>query len=124
MERNRWTARLAWGLCVATLLCVAVAIGLVVLNREFIVDLESANVLEIVLPLGFAILGGMVASRQPGNALGWAFLTLSLCQAIPGPTDQYTLYALSTNRAGPAKSQSWTSSQFAANATVYRHSNG
>jgi class 3 adenylate cyclase len=101
MEPNRWVVRLAWGLCLLSLACVAAAIGLVFANRESIHSPDDANVLEIVLPLGFAILGGMVASRQPANPLGWIFLALSLAQAIPGPTGQYTRYALVTNPGAP-----------------------
>lgn len=92
MEPTKWTARLAWGLCVATLACAALAIGLVYVNRDSIRQIDDANVLEIVLPIGFAILGAMVASRQPGNALGWIFLVLSFAQALPGPISQYTRY--------------------------------
>ena len=87
---------LAWGFSLLTLTVVAAAIVLVVINRESIDDPDQANVIEIVLPIGFAILGGLVASRQPGNALGWLFLAVSLTSATPAITAQYTRLALIT----------------------------
>ena len=101
MEPNRSTVWLAWGLCLLSLACIAVTIGLVFVNRASIDNPDDASVLEIVLPLGFAILGGLVASKLPGNALGWVFLAISLCSAISGPANQYTRYAEFTNPAAP-----------------------
>lgn len=89
-------ARLAWGLTLLTLAIVAVSAVLVVANRATIETLDDANMLEIVLPIGFAILGGLVSSRQPSNALGWVFLVIALANALPALTDQYTRYAVLT----------------------------
>jgi class 3 adenylate cyclase len=88
--------RLAWGICLITLAVVASAIVLVVVNLEAIHNADEANAIEIVLPIGFGIIGGLVASRQPRNALGWLFLAISLANAIPGLTAQYTRLALVT----------------------------
>jgi hypothetical protein len=56
--------RLAWRICFLTLAVVAVASLLVVLNRESIHSLHEANAIEIVVPVSWAVLGGLVASRQ------------------------------------------------------------
>jgi class 3 adenylate cyclase len=101
MEPSRWTVRLAWGLCLLSLACIAVTIVLAIVNRDSIQTPDDASVLEIVLPLGFAVLGGMVASRLPGNTLGWVFLAIALCSAIPGPATQYARYALITSPGTP-----------------------
>ena len=101
MEPSRSTLRLAWVLCLLSLACVAVTIGLAIANRASIETPDDAGVLETVLPLSFAILGGLVASRLPGNALGWVFLAIALCSAIPGPANQYTRFALMTNPGAP-----------------------
>lgn len=101
LEPGRWTVRLAWGLSLLSLACIAVTIGLAVVNRAGIQTPDDASVLETVLPLGYAILGGLVATRLPGNALGWVFLAVALCSAIPGPANQYTRYALMTNPGAP-----------------------
>jgi class 3 adenylate cyclase len=66
---------------------------LAVINRDSIHSPDDANLLEIVLPIGFGILGILVATRQPGNALGWISLAIALAMAIPGLTGQYTRYA-------------------------------
>jgi len=98
---TRSTARLAWGICFGTLAIVAAAIGLGIVNFPAIHDIDEANAIEIVLPIGFAILGGLVASREPGNALGWLFLATAFCNGLPGLTAQYTRFALVTEPGAP-----------------------
>jgi hypothetical protein len=93
--------RLAWGICLLTLAVVASAIVLVVINRESIHGLDDASQIEIVLPIGCAILGGLVASRQPRNALGWIFLAISFANGLPGLSDQYTRFAQITDPGAP-----------------------
>ncbi|HEX6139789.1 MAG TPA: adenylate/guanylate cyclase domain-containing protein [Candidatus Limnocylindria bacterium] len=92
---------LAWSICVLTLLVVATTITLVVLNRASIGSIDQANPIEIVLPAAYAILGGLVASRQPRNAVGWLFLAIALLNAVPGTTLQYARYSHITNPAAP-----------------------
>jgi class 3 adenylate cyclase len=96
-DTSRSARSVAWGICLITLAVVASAIVLVIINREFIRDVDQANAIEIVLPISFAILGALVASRQPANVLGWLFLAISLTNAIPGLTAQYTRLALVTH---------------------------
>jgi class 3 adenylate cyclase len=92
---------LAWSLCAVALLVVATTVTLTVLNRASIDSIERVNAIEIVLPVGFAILGGLVASRRPRNVLGWIFLTTALCNAVPGAALQYVRYAFITNPEAP-----------------------
>ena len=92
---------LAWSACIAALLVVAATAGLVIVNRDSIQSLYEANPIEIVLPIGYAILGALVASRQPANAMGWLFLAIAFVNAVPGLTTQYTRYAQFTNTAAP-----------------------
>jgi class 3 adenylate cyclase len=93
--------RLAWAICLLTLAVVSAAIVLVLVNLESIQNPDQANAIEIILPIGFAILGGVVAARQPSNVLGWLFLAIALLNAIPGPTTQYTRLALVTRPGMP-----------------------
>ena len=88
--------RLAWSICFLTLAIVASTIVLVVLNLGSIHSLYEANAIEIVVPISWAALGGLVASRQPRNAVGWIFLAIGLANAIPGLTIQYARYAVVT----------------------------
>jgi class 3 adenylate cyclase len=94
---SRRAAILAWSWTAVILVVVTTTAALAFLNRENIHTIEQASLLEIVLPIGFAFVGGLVASRLPGNPLGWVFLTISLANAIPGATGQYTGYALVTH---------------------------
>jgi class 3 adenylate cyclase len=100
-HRRGGTAVLAWGICFATLGVVAAATTLVVLNLTSIHDTDQANLIALVLPVGFAILGGLVGSRQPENRLAWLFLAIAFCTALHGLTDQYTLFALVTQPGVP-----------------------
>jgi hypothetical protein len=49
--------------------------------------------------LSFATVGALVASRQPGNWIGWIFCALGLFTPFAVASEQYALYALVT-RAG------------------------
>ena len=97
----RRAAILAWPLTGLILAVVATTAVLVFLNRASIRNIDEANLIEIVLPIGFAFVGGLVASRLPTNPLGWVFLAISLCNAIPGATIQYTRYANLTQPGAP-----------------------
>ncbi len=83
-----------------TLLALAMAVAalaLAIANRGSITSPDEANAVQIVLPIGFAILGGLVTSRQTGNALGWVSLAVALTMALSGLTGQYTRYAVVTD---------------------------
>src|SRR5262245_54874151 len=117
MEPTKWTGRLAWGLCLLTLVCIAITIGLAIVNRDSIGSPGDADILEIILPFGFAILGAMVVSRQPHHALGWVFLAIAVCQAIPGPANQYTRYVQNVDPQAPFTPWITWIGEFAANLT-------
>src|SRR5439155_21287831 len=98
---SRRAAILAWSLAGLILVVVATTAVLVFLNRDSIHNIDEANLIEIVLPIGFAFVGGLVASRLPANPLGCVFLAISLCNALPGTTIQYTRYAFATHPGAP-----------------------
>ena len=91
----------AWPVAILTLGVVVTTLGLAIVNRGSIETLDQASPIETVLPIGYAILGGLVASRQPRNAAGWLFLAIAFANAIPGATTQYTRFALITNPDAP-----------------------
>jgi class 3 adenylate cyclase len=91
----------AWSICVLALLMVVTTAVLAFVNRASIRTLDQANAIEIVLPIGYAILGALLASRQPRNALGWIFLGIGVANAVPGVTTQYARYALVTDPQAP-----------------------
>ena len=90
-----------WAICVLTLLVVVTTITLTVINRASIHSLEQINAVEIVLPISYAVLGGLVVAQQPRSALGWLFLAIAFFNAIPGATTQYTAFALITQKGAP-----------------------
>ena len=46
--------------------------------------------------VSFATVGALVASRQPGNLIGWIFCALGLFLPLAGASEEYALYALVT----------------------------
>ena len=60
---------LGWAICLLSLLVVATTAGLAIVNHDAIHSLDQANVVEIAVPIGYAILGSLVVGQQPGNAL-------------------------------------------------------
>jgi class 3 adenylate cyclase len=93
--------RLAWGLCLLALALVAATATLAVLNIGSIDSLYDANAIEIVVPIGWAILGALIAARQPRNAMGWLLLATALGIAISGVAIQYSRFTLVTAQAAP-----------------------
>jgi signal transduction histidine kinase len=82
-------ARLAWPLGVFGLAIVATTATLVFLNRSAIHSIDQADPIELVLPIGFAVIGALLASRVPRNPIGWIFLGIGILSALPGIATQY-----------------------------------
>jgi lysylphosphatidylglycerol synthetase-like protein (DUF2156 family) len=85
------TGRLAWALAALALAIVAATATLVFLNRHAFHSIDDANPIELTLPIGYALMGGLVASRQPRNPIGWMFLGIAVFGAVPGLGSQYVL---------------------------------
>ena len=99
--RHRRVSHLARGISILSLVVVAAAVALVVINRDSLSSPDDANAIQIVVPIGFAILGALVISRERDNALGWVSLAVAIAMAISGFTGQYTRYALVTEPGAP-----------------------
>jgi hypothetical protein len=84
-------ARLAWSLCVACVVGVGGALVLQVLNGT--AGLESVSLPAAV---AFAVVGALVASRQPRNRVGWLLLAAGLCMAVTSLGGSYARYSLVT----------------------------
>jgi signal transduction histidine kinase len=67
---GRWTARLAWPLCWAELLLVAVAVALAVANGTAVRDLG-----HLPFVVTCAVTGALLARHRPDNPIGWLLLT-------------------------------------------------
>ncbi|MDQ3610142.1 MAG: hypothetical protein M4D85_00805 [Actinomycetota bacterium] len=99
---------LAWSLCSAV--CVLHVVGWTFTLRTDhvtpVFDLVSSAAL-IVLP----VVGALIASRHPGNAIGWLFCGAGILLAIAGATYGYAGYALTGDRNLPGGvASAWLSS--------------
>jgi hypothetical protein len=87
----RSATRLAWSLSAA---CLVGGCGVVVLQMlNGASDLGSAPLAAL---LAFAVVGGLVASRQPRNPVGWLLLAVALCMTVRLVGESYARYALIT----------------------------
>lgn len=92
--RASWLAWPLWGLSVTL---AAFGILLLVLNGSFgslIGDDSAGN--NAAVGVAFPTVGAIVASRRPGNSIGWIFCTVGLFQAVALFADQYASYTLFT----------------------------
>jgi len=71
--------RLAWALSALSALLLALAVLLLVLNRDLGFRALSPHLL--VVP-GFAVVGLVLAVRRPSNAIGWIFTAIGLLAAL------------------------------------------
>ena len=70
---------------------------LAVLNRASLPNLDAADPTSIVIPIGIAVLGALVASRRPRNPIGWIFLFIAVVGGLQGVEDQFVRFALVTH---------------------------
>jgi len=87
--RNERLSRLAWSLAAVWLACWLVVVAFLIANRSAIHSYADADLIDVVLPVGFAVIGTLVASRQPRNPIGWILLTLGLLGVVSGVITQY-----------------------------------
>jgi class 3 adenylate cyclase len=98
---RKTAARLVEVIAGITLAIVATTAWLVVTNLGTIHSLEEANPIEVVLPLSFVVVGGLIASRLPRNPLGWLLLSNALAEALVGVTQQYARYGTLVHPGAP-----------------------
>jgi signal transduction histidine kinase len=54
------------------------------------------NVMFIGIIVGYSTVGAVLASRNPGNAIGWLMLVVGLALALSAFSDDYLVYAIET----------------------------
>jgi signal transduction histidine kinase len=92
---SRTAARLAWGICAATLAVVAVVIPLTVANGERVTLNDVSQLFAFV---SIAIVGAFLAANRPRNPLGWIYLGLATTMVfLGGITIDYARYGLVTH---------------------------
>jgi signal transduction histidine kinase len=88
-ERPVRRTRLAWALGALWLLAWLTAVALAIANRSAIRAVGQVDTVDLVLPIGFAVIGVLLASRTPRNPTGWIFLGIALIGAISGIVTHY-----------------------------------
>jgi len=102
---------LAWPLGVLGLLIPAASATLVFLNRSAIHTVDEAALPGVVVPIGFAVIGALLASRRSRNRIGWIFLGIAVLAGVEGLATEYVFRSLHFHRlpfvAWMAWLQSW-----------------
>jgi signal transduction histidine kinase len=98
--KRRMARRLAWSLWMLSLVLLVGLVAMGPTGRDE--DIFAALALMVSV-LAYATVGAMIASRHPGNAIGWLFQYFSVVFVISVWVDEYANYALQNNlRAGAA----------------------
>ena len=94
--RSRNANRLAWSLCALSLILTALSLLLLSLNlshpNTHIYDYWFENTISAI---SLAPVGALVASRRPGNPVGWLMCLLGLAFGIGHFGAEYAIYTLS-----------------------------
>ncbi|MDP9135329.1 MAG: hypothetical protein M3N56_10955 [Actinomycetota bacterium] len=92
------TTRLAWGLCATCFVLTATGLAFVAVNQGSapVNTLGSAEFDAVfsVVYLAFPVVGALIASRQPRNAIGWLFLVAGLGRGLDYAFLGYAIHAL------------------------------
>jgi hypothetical protein len=89
----RSAARLAWSLCAG---CVVVGVGGVVVLQVLNDTAGLGSAPLVATLLAFTVVGGLVASRQPRNPVGWQLLAIGVFMTATLVSESYARYALVT----------------------------
>jgi hypothetical protein len=89
---RRTTFRIAWSLCGLTLVLIACALVLAVQNRYPVSELYF-----LMTEVSAALVGALIASRQPRNPVGWFIIGHALCFTLGELGRQYAIYGVLTN---------------------------
>jgi hypothetical protein len=88
---HRAASWLAWSLCGLVLILIACAVALAVANRSNVWGLT------FLLPVpSAALVGALIASRQPRNPVGWFILGHAFCFSLGEFGRQYAIYGIRT----------------------------
>ncbi len=84
--------RLPWAIYGLMLVLLAITATVTAWNDSF----EAFVAIAILMMLGYGTVGAVVASRIPGNPLGWLMLTIGLGFALVGLTSELVTYGYVT----------------------------
>jgi hypothetical protein len=93
----RIAAPLAWSLWALSVALAGFGLLFLFLNGSFGHLLDESLGIDAVFALAFPTVGAIIASRRPGNAVGWIFCAIGLCGGAEVFSVEYGIYALVTN---------------------------
>jgi hypothetical protein len=79
---GRAATRLAWALA-------GLALGLLAASSATSLGDLDESVLVVALAVTFSVVGALIASRHPGNAIGWIFLAVAVATGLGGVAGAY-----------------------------------
>jgi len=93
------TTRLAWGLCASCAALTTAGLVFAAVNDAAAVNTLGSPAFDAafsVVYLAFPVVGALIASRQPRNAIGWLFLVAGLGRSVDYAFHGYATHALLT----------------------------
>jgi signal transduction histidine kinase len=89
--------RLPWVLWAASMLLLAATLTLTVSNWRYEEDGWTFIPLAVAMVFGYATVGALLASRNPGNLIGWLMMLAAGLFVTSGFTGEYATYHYLTN---------------------------
>jgi hypothetical protein len=93
---------LAWSLWALSLGFAVFGALFLYLNGSFEHVLDESLGVDVAMAVAFPTVGGIIASRQPGNAVGWIFCAIGLSGGASIFFSEYGIFALVTTPGLPA----------------------
>lgn len=92
---KRGLAVLAWSVCGVALAMGAASLVLLAINRsEPAPDRFGFRGFQTIFVVAFSVVGALIASRRPGNPIGWMLLATGIASAIQALGDEYSIHSL------------------------------
>ena len=92
---RRTASWIAWPACG---LAVAASAGSLVLRFAGGAHSPSIQTFSLLLSLAFPVIGAVIATRRPGNWIGWIFVAVGVSFAVATLSSEYASYALITRK--------------------------
>src|ERR671921_2692457 len=92
---GRAAAWLAWSLVVLSVVLLVGGLSFALMTRSSVPERPYDGLVTLsVLALAFSVVGAIIASRQPRNAIGWIFCSIGLVVSLNSLSGSYAVYSL------------------------------
>ncbi len=95
-----WTARrLAWSVGIVSIVLLLASLALLFIDRgsdlpDNVATWSASDVLDMLVSLGVPVLGIVIVSKRPRNAIGWVFIVAGIALALTSIGQTYAVHAL------------------------------